>query len=355
MDRRLQRFQSRLVELGLEAFLITHPANRRYVSGFDGSSGVLLICPEKAFLATDSRYLEQAGLQSPHCILVSSGETGLAAALRPVVEENKLNRVAFEEKHLVYASYREYSQEWQLELLPHPGLAEEMRRNKEPAEVQVLDHGAALLDAAFLHILEYLAPGRTEAEVSLELELFLRRRGSSGVPFRFIVASGTRGAFPHGVATPKILQRGELVTIDFGAVVDGYATDCTRTVCLGPPDGRQQEIYACVQEAQEKARFGVEPGMACREADALAREVIVAAGYGQYFGHGLGHGVGLEVHEQPILSPRGEGNLLPGTVFTVEPGIYIPGWGGVRIEDMMIMEKEGARALTRSTRELVVI
>lgn len=355
MRRRLQRFQEQLARSGLKAFLVTQPANRQYLSGFDGTSGLLVVCPEEAFLITDFRYLEQARLQSPHCTLLPVGREGSVVALGRFLEEKGLQSLAFEEKHLVYAVYREYKEKLPVTLVPHSGLVEEIRRIKEPAEIDILRRGAALLDAAFLHILEYLAPGRTEVEVSLELEIYLRRRGSSGIPFRFIVASGKRGAHPHGVASSKTLQKGELVTIDFGAIVEGYATDCTRTVCLDPPNERQKEVYALVLEALEKARSGLYPGITCREADALAREVISSAGYGEYFGHGLGHGVGLEVHEQPTLSPRGEGNLLPGTVFTLEPGIYIPGWGGVRIEDMMVMGKEGAQPLTGSTRKLVVI
>lgn len=351
----MQALQDTLSGTGLEALLVTHPANRLYLSGFDGTAGTLLVCPEEVFLAIDSRYLEQARRQSPHCTLVPVGEEGLAAALRPVLEEKGLRSLAYEEKHLTCFAYREYGEKLGVELIPRSGLVEEMRVVKEPAEIEILRRGAAALEDAFRYILERLAPGRTEEEVSLELEFYLRCRGAAAPPFRYIVASGERGALPHGVASIKALHKGELVTIDFGAVFEGYATDCTRTVCLGPPDGRQQEVHAAVREAQEKARCGLYPGISCREADALAREAIAAAGYGEHFGHGLGHGVGLEVHELPTLSPRSEGKLVPGAVFTVEPGIYLPGWGGVRIEDMMLMEAHGAATLTGSPRDLIVI
>lgn len=354
MKQRLEKMQEKLRRMELEALLVTHPANRQYLSGFDGTSGVLLIGHEEAFLITDFRYTEQAEKQAPHFEICAWREE-LPKSLAPLLEATGWERVAFEGKHLTYAAYRELAEALPVELVSRENLVEELRVIKSADEVEILRRGAACTDEAFSHILKFIAPGRTEREISLELEFYLRRLGAEGTSFRFIVASGERGAMPHGVASSKQLAAGELVTMDFGAVFDSYVTDMTRTVVLGNPDGRQREIYEVVRMAQRKALDGIRPGMTAREADALAREAIKEAGFGEYFGHGLGHGVGLETHEQPVLSPRGETVLAPGMVVTVEPGIYIPGWGGVRIEDMVLITADGAETLTGSTRELIVI
>ena len=354
MQERLERLQERLRERSLESILITHPANRQYISGFDGSSGVLLAGCEGAYLVTDFRYEAQAGEQAPYC-RVRRWQEDLPKSLAPILAETGWRRLGFEQKHLTYALYRELSAGLAVEPVPVDDLVEELRMVKDETEAALLRRGAACLDRGFAHILSYIKPGLSEQAVSLELEFYLRRLGAEGTSFRFIVASGERGAMPHGVASPKELAPGDLVTMDFGAVFDAYATDMTRTVCLGEPDRRQREVYEVVRQAQQAAAAGIRPGLTGKEADALARDMIAAAGFGEYFGHGLGHGVGLETHEQPVLSPRGEVILSPGMVVTVEPGIYIPGWGGVRIEDMVLVTATGAEILTRATRELIII
>ncbi|MFY9543139.1 MAG: Xaa-Pro peptidase family protein [Dethiobacteria bacterium] len=354
MPERLKRLQQELKKRSLEAVLITHPANRFYISGFSGSNGILAIGAEEAFLFTDFRYLEQAEEQSPH-FKICSWKGKLSEALQPVINAAGWKTLGFEEEHVTYSLYRELEEGLPLELLPLKGLVEELRVVKSEAEVESLRRGAAIMDRAFDFLINTIKPGMTEKELALELEYYLRRQGSEGILFSYIVASGERGSLPHGIASEKPLRSGELVTIDFTGTFDSYATDMTRTIALGEPGARAREVYEIVRLAQQAAREKIRPGMKGIEADALARELIKEAGFGEYFGHGLGHGLGLEVHEQPVLSPRSESILAPGMVVTIEPGVYIPSWGGVRIEDMVLITSGGAESLTESPRELIVI
>lgn len=354
MHERLHNLQEQLKKEALEAILITHPANRFYLSGFDGSNGVLLISPERALLFTDFRYLEQAEKQAP-LFKVCPWREKLGEVLAPHIGEAGWSTLAFEQEQVTYSLYKELAEGLPIELLPRKGLVEELRAVKSEAEVEQLRRGAEIMDRAFDYLLQLARPGLTEQELALELEFFLRRQGSAETLFRYIVASGVRGSLPHGIASEKPLQSGELVTVDFTGTFGAYATDMTRTFALGEPGARAREIYETVRLAQQRALEMIKPGMTGVEADALARDPIKEAGFGEYFGHGLGHGLGLEVHEQPTLSLRSKAALVPGMVVTIEPGIYIPGWGGVRIEDMVLLTSGGAESLTRCTRELVVI
>ena len=354
MKERLHKLRQEMKKRSLEAFLVTDPVNRRYLSGFDGSHGILLIGDAEAFLCTDFRYLEQAEKQAPHFTILP-WKSKLGDLLKSVVEEADWSVLAFEEEQVTYSLYRQLQTALPAELKPQKGLVEDLRAVKTDDEINRLEKGAAMMDRAFEYILGLAEPGMTEQELSLELEYYLRRRGSTETLFKYIVASGTRGSLPHGIASEKKMGRGELVTVDFTGTFEGYATDMTRTFALGEPEKRALEIYEIVRLAQQEAREKMGPGLTGREADALARGVIEDAGYGEHFGHGLGHGLGLEVHERPTLSPRGEETLAPGMVVTIEPGIYIPGWGGVRIEDMVVITPEGARSLTRYPRKLIVI
>lgn len=354
MQERLQHLQEQMKKGPAEAVLITSPANRFYLSGFDGSHGALLIGPGEAYLFTDFRYTEQAEKQAPH-FSIRPWKAKLSEALAPCIDEAGWSSLGFEEEQVAYTLYRELEQGLSLDLVPLKGLVEGLRMVKSEAEAAVLRRGAAIMDGAFEFLLNMARPGMTEQEVALELEYYLRRRGSTETLFRYIVASGERGSMPHGIASQKPLRSGELVTVDFTGTFDHYATDMTRTIALGEPGPRAREIYEVVRRAQQQARERIKPGMTGKEADALAREPIREAGFGEYFGHGMGHGLGLEVHEQPTLSPRGETVLLPGMAVTIEPGIYIPGWGGVRIEDMVLITPGGAESLTCCARELIVI
>ncbi len=248
-----------------------------------------------------------------------------------------------------------YDKEVEAELVPISGVIEKLRLIKTEAEIKILKVAADIADAAFKHILDFIRPGKTELEVSNELEFFMRRAGATSSSFSTIVASGHRSALPHGVASDKVIEAGDIVTMDYGAYYNGYVSDITRTVAVGEPDAKLKEIYDIVLNAQLRGMDGFKPGMTGREADALTRDYITEKGYGEYFGHSTGHGIGLEVHEGPSLSMKSDIILEPGMVVTCEPGIYIPGLGGVRIEDDTHITKDGNEALTHSTKELIIL
>jgi Xaa-Pro aminopeptidase len=351
---RLEAVRKMISEAKVDALLVTHPVNRRYLSGFDGSSGLLLISLNQAYLITDFRYLEQAEKQAEGFTIIRRHDE-LYPGLAAIITENGWNSIGFEAKELTYDSYREMEEKLKIKWVPLIDTVETLRMVKNDAELAIMNKGAAQLDEAFFYLLTLIKPGMSERQLALELEIFLLRAGAEERSFKFIVASGPRGALPHGSASEKIMQAGELVTIDFGAVFEAYATDMTRTVCLGRPDQLQSEIYELVQKAQAAAAAAVAPQKKTREIDSVARDIIEKAGYGEYFGHGLGHGIGLETHEAPTLNQRNETVLEPGMVVTIEPGVYLPGQGGVRIEDMVQVTVDGVRNMTTSTRELIII
>ncbi len=354
MNERLEKARKALQANKIDAMLITGALNRRYLSGFDGTSGVLLFGDEKAFLVTDFRYLEQAAAQAEG-FKVKRWKKDLYAALIPLIKESGWKKLGFESKHVMYADFIEMQEKLPAVLVPVENAVEKMRMIKNDAEANTLREGAKELDRAFEHICTRIKPGITEKEIALELEIFLLKQGAEKTSFSFIVASGARGAMPHGVASNKTIESGELVTMDYGAFFSGYATDMTRTVSSGEPEPEMRRIYDLVLEAQQKAASEVKPGMKAKDLDAVARDLFDKAGYGDYFGHGLGHGVGLETHEQPVLNNQSETVLEPGMVITVEPGIYIPGRGGVRIEDMVLVGESAGEILTNSPRGLITL
>lgn len=354
MPERLAKIRQLLIKKNIDAVLITNPVNRRYLSGFDGTSGLLMIGHERALLVTDFRYVEQAAAQAKH-FTVHRWKDDLIQSLVPLIEETGWQTAGFEAKDVTFAVFTEMKEKLPLELVSLEETAEMQRMVKNSFELDALSHGAKILDEAFSYICSIIRPGMTELEIAVELEIYLLRQGAEEKSFRFIVASGKRGAMPHGVASAKEITGGEMVTIDFGAVFGGYATDMTRTVALGDVSKQRSKIYDIVKTAQQEAAFAIKPGIKCREVDAVARNIIEKSGYGKHFGHGLGHGVGLETHEQPVLNPRSETVLKEGMVVTVEPGIYVPEWGGVRIEDMVVVNNDGVEILTKSPRELIII
>ncbi len=348
---RLGRLRERLAAADLDGIALVKPQNLTYVSGFTGSAGIAVITATEAHLVLDFRYIEQAAVQAPQFTrLRAQGQlVDDAAAL---VRRLGLRRVGIEEEYLPVGAFRRLQAGTApSEIVPVEGL-DHIRWQKDPEEMAAIRRAAAVADAAFAEVLPAIRPGAVEREIAIELEMRMRRRGAERMAFDIIVASGPRSALPHGVASDRIIGPGEYVTVDFGAVVGGYCSDCTRTVVTGPVTDRQREVYDTVLRAQGAALAGLRPGLTGREADALARSVIVDAGYGEAFGHSLGHGVGLAVHEGPTLSPREEAVLQPGAVVTVEPGIYLEGWGGVRIEDLVVVTGAGCENLTRSPKDL---
>jgi Xaa-Pro aminopeptidase len=351
---KLERFRAEMEKVQVDGFLITSPYNRRYMTNFTGSAGVVLISQKEAKFITDFRYVEQAGKQAAGYEIVQHRGAITEEAARQV-KMMGIQKLGFEQDHVTFATYKAYENAIEAELVPVTGLIEKLRLIKTPSEIKILKEAAKIADAAFTHILEYIRPGLTELEVSNELEFFMRKHGASSSSFDTIVASGYRGALPHGVASDKVIEKGELVTLDYGAYYNGYVSDITRTVAVGQPSDELKGIYDIVLEAQLRGMAGIKPGMLGKEADALTRNFIEEKGYGDYFGHSTGHGIGLEVHEGPALSVRSDTILEPGMVVTVEPGIYVPGVGGVRIEDDAVITIEGNESLTHSTKELIIL
>lgn len=354
---RVEKVRAEMQRRQLDAFISLRPENRSYLTGFTGTAGMAVVTATGAYLLTDFRYVEQAQAQAPGFAVRQVGRSNrYAEELKKILQEEGIRRVGFESDYLTVDAHNRYAGELAgVDLVPAAGLVEGIRRVKEPEEIEAIRRAAALADEAFDHILRFLRAGVTEREVALELEFFMRRRGASALAFDTIVASGPRSSLPHGVASDRAIGRGDLVTLDFGCVVDGYCSDMTRTVAVGEPDEKQREIYAIVLEAQERGLVAVRAGVAARDVDAACRDFIAARGYGENFGHSTGHGVGRAVHEEPRLAAEVDDVLVPGNVVTVEPGIYLPGWGGVRIEDLVLVTETGCEILSRSPKALIVL
>jgi Xaa-Pro aminopeptidase len=325
------------------------------MTNFTGTAGVAIISDQKAQFITDFRYVEQAKEQAKGFEIVQ--HTGpIYVEVANQVEKLGLKKLGFEQSHLTYEAHQIYEKNIETAtLVPVSGLVESLRLIKDQREINMIQAAANIADAAFEHILTYIRPGITELAVSNELEFFMRKQGATSSSFDIIVASGFRSALPHGVASDKVIEKGELVTLDFGAYLKGYCSDITRTVAVGNVSDELKAIYNTVLEAQLLGMKGIKPGMTGKEADALTRDYITEKGYGDYFGHSTGHGLGMEVHEGPALSMKSDTVLEPGMVVTVEPGIYIAGVGGTRIEDDTLITPEGNKSFTHSTKELLIV
>ncbi len=350
--KRLRKLRTSLAKRGLDALLLSQPENLRYLSGFAGSSGWLLISGQNAILATDFRYMEQAKGESPDFEIIQT-KRELRDWLPGLVSDLGWYKLGFEADFVSYDSYHKLSEaiatkQVNLELVPTTGIVEQLRSIKEPEELGFITKAVELADAAFEQAKAIIRPGITEKEAAWEIEKLLRQERSEGMPFEIIVASGPNSALPHARPTEKIIRSGEPVLIDMGARINGYCSDFSRTLFLGKADKTLREIYNIVLKAQTAAIEGVESGMDASQADQLARSVVEQAGYRNAFGHGLGHGVGLAVHELPTLGPSSSDSLADGMVFTIEPGIYLAGKGGVRIEDMVVLENGKARVLSKA-------
>lgn len=350
---RIEKVRAAMRTQDLPALLVTNRDNVGWLSGFTGSNGFVVLTRDRAIFATDSRYVEQAKNQCAGFELVKLA-TSAPDEITSLLADLKVAAIGFEAESLTVKLHDVYRDALPAEIgfQATTGIVETPRQVKDAGEIALIEEAVRLADRAFEHILPFLKPGAVERDIMLELEWFLRKRGAD-VAFDTIVASGPRGALPHGRASERVMQRGEMVTLDFGGRLQGYCSDITRTVCLGEPTDEQRKVYDTVLRAQETAITAIRPGASGKEIDALAREVITSAGYGDYFGHGLGHGLGRAVHDGPGFSVRSELTLAEGMVLTVEPGIYIPDWGGVRIEHDIVVERNGARILDSSTVELL--
>lgn len=350
---RADRLAALAAEEGLDALLVTGMVNLRWLTGFTGTSGLAVVGGGIRAFVTDFRYVEQAADQAAD-FAQHRCERELADAL-PAVLDGRV-RIGFDDAHLSVKGHRDLVERLPgAELVSAGGLVERLRVVKDPAEIEAIRAAAALADAAFEATLAAGLVGRTERAVALALEDEMRRRGAQRPSFDSIVASGPHGALPHAVPRDEPIPAGSLVVIDWGAELDGYCSDCTRTVAAGEVDAAAAEVYGIVLDAQEAAVAAVAPGAGGREVDGVARDVIAAAGHGDAFGHGLGHGVGLEVHEAPRLSKASEATLAAGNVVTVEPGVYLPGRFGVRIEDLVAVTADGADILSSLPKALRTI
>ena len=348
--QRVQNVRAWLQNSEADALLVSNDYNRRYLSGFTGSSGWLLIGAAAALLITDSRYTEQAGKQAQdYTVVPQVGQ--VAPLLLDLCKQHGYGRLAFESDHVSVAAYDTYREafEGEVELVATQGVVEDLRVAKDTDEVAALQHAITIADNALDELLKWMRPGVTEKDVAWRLEVLMREAGAEALSFPSIVAAGPNGAMPHHRPGNDLIPHDTFIVMDFGCIAGGYCSDMTRTVALGTPTPEMQDIYRLVFKAQEAAAAQVRAGMTGVEADALAREVIKAAGHGDHFGHGLGHGVGLEIHEAPRLSPLAGDTPLPaGAVVSIEPGVYLPGVGGVRIEDLVVLREDGAEVLTGS-------
>jgi Xaa-Pro aminopeptidase len=351
---KLENLRNRFQENDIDGVLITSDYNRRYMTGFTGTAGVAIISGDQAVFITDFRYVEQATNQVQGFKVIQHKAAMLDEIVNQV-ERLGIKRLGFEEDHVTFSAFRSYKTAIKADLVPLSGVIEKLRLIKTDAEIKILKEATEIADAAFQHILTIIRPGKTEIEVSNELEFFMRKQGAISSSFDIIVASGYRSALPHGVASEKVIESGEFVTLDFGAYYKGYCSDITRTLAVGQPSDELKSIYDVVLEAQLRGMAGIKPGMTGKEADALTRDYITEKGYGEYFGHSTGHGIGLEVHEGPALSVKSDMILEPGMVVTVEPGIYVANVGGVRIEDDTVVTKDGNQSLSFSSKELIIL
>ncbi|MCF6094167.1 Xaa-Pro peptidase family protein [Microaerobacter geothermalis] len=353
MESRLKRLRTAMAEKDIDALLITNPTNRRYISGFTGSAGMVLVTHNGGSFITDFRYVEQAKKQSPHFDIIDHQGKVIGTLLKEL-QRLKVKGMGFEQTDVTYDTYLTFQDGLEgIHLVPTEGMVEKLRIIKDKNELDIIREAAKIVDDAFSQIIKEIKPGIREKDIALQLEILMRRNGASSSSFDIIVASGIRSALPHGVASEKIIEEGDMVTLDFGAKYKGYCSDMTRTVAIGNPSERLVEIYEIVKEAQRLGVQGIRSGLTGKEADELTRKYITDKGYGEYFGHGTGHGIGLDIHEEPRLSLTGETVLQPGMVVTVEPGIYIPGLGGVRIEDDVIITEEGSEIITHSSKDLI--
>jgi Xaa-Pro aminopeptidase len=359
IKHRLAKLRVKLRDQGVDTFLVLQAENRRYLSGFTAedsqcneSAGALLITGDRQILATDSRYDTQARMEAPE-FEIFCYKKGLADALPEILKTLHTERFGFESVRLSYLEFQRFERHLKeqgvsVSLIPTEGLVEELRMIKEPQEIVAIRQSLAVSESVFKTICENLSPGIPEKVLAWNLEKGLRENGAESVAFPPIVASGPNAALPHAVPTDRPVGRGEPILFDWGSRLDGYCSDISRTIILGEPDTRFKTVYQVVRDAQSMAVEAIKPGISTQDIDKIARDYIAAKGFGDRFGHGLGHGVGLATHERPHLSPIRPTNLEVGMVTTVEPGIYIPEWGGVRLENMVVIEAQGAVVLNHS-------
>ncbi len=359
INGRIARLRAQMKNLNTEALFITNEPNRYYLSGFTGSNALLYITMEEAKLITDFRYLEQASSQCQEYEIMDQGAEGLIATAMKLAKKDHIESIGFESDHVSYSTYLELKEYKEHRFVPTKNVVEKIRQIKDEQELKKMRQAAKIADTAFSDVLLFIKEnhqkGLTERDIALKLEVLMKENGASKTSFASIVASGAKSSLPHAEPDLNTLKPGDFVVMDFGCVFEGYCSDMTRTVVIGQPTDKHREIYGIVLKAQMEALSKICSGVEGKLVDKIARDIITEAGYGKYFGHGLGHSVGIEIHENPRFSPKETQIIEAGMVLTVEPGIYIPRFGGVRIEDMIIIKDKGIENLTHSPKEIIVI
>src|SRR5699024_7083304 len=353
---RIDRLRLAMKKIEVDSFLITSGFNLRYFTNFTGTPGdaVAIVTMDAAYFITDFRYLEQVA-QQVHGFEVVEGRNYLQTAV-DVIDKIQVNALAFEEEYVSLAEYSIMEDEITDSGRVHiSGILETLREIKDEDELAKIKKACKIADQGFDHMLEVIKAGMTEIEVANQLDFYMRSLGASGVSFETIVASGKRSSMPHGVASSKVIEKGDLVTLDFGCYYEGYTSDITRTIAVGDPGDKMKEIYQIVLAANLKVIEAASAGLTGIELDAVARDYIAACGYGEAFGHSTGHGIGLDIHEGPNISVRADKVLVAGNVITDEPGIYLTDIGGVRIEDDLLIQKAGNELLTHAPKELIIL
>jgi Xaa-Pro aminopeptidase len=354
MINRIKKLQNTLEKENLDLFLVTFLPNVRYLSGYSGTNGLVLLSPNSSVFLTDFRYKDQAREQVKHLKVVIA-ERDLIQTLPSLnlLKQRRL-KLGFESKYLNCETYQNLKTLLpDCLLVPTDNLIESLSIKKDQNEIEKIRKAVRITDQVFSEILNFIKSGVKEQDLAAEIEYRFKRYGSTIPLYETIVASGKRSAMPHGRASNKKIQKGDLVTLDMGAVYEGYTADLTRTVAVGKANKRQKKVYNIVLKAQKQALSKVKPKMRACDLDKVARGIIKRAGYDKYFGHGLGHGIGLVIHDNPVINPRNQQFLEPGMVITIEPGIYIPNWGGIRIEDDVLITKKGCEVLTKAEKNLI--
>jgi len=347
---RLERLRSLMELEGLESFLVTRREDIRYLTGFTGTAGSLLVSDGKPCLITDFRYKVQAHVETKG-ITILIQKKDIYTALKDAADSLRVKTLWFDASALTIEGLKKLNKQG-LALKGHRDLVRGLRQRKDKQELSSILLAIQRAEEAFRELMRFIKPGATEQELGLKLEFLMRENGARKTAFDTIVASGGNGAMPHASVTSRRIKKGDLVTFDFGAEANGYFSDITRTHCVGRPSAKQVEVHAIVLQAQAAAIQSIRVGARCKSVDDAARETIRRAGHGSHFGHGTGHGIGLMVHEGPSLSPQSDDRIELDMVFTVEPGVYIPGWGGVRTEDMVVVTPRGAQMMTTLSIEL---
>ena len=350
---RIEKLNSAIKLKHLEAVVVLSDFNRRYLSGFTGTSGALIITKDNNLLLTDFRYIEQAIAQAPEFKIIKQ-EGSLIDEVKKQLEKLDVQNVGFEGNLVSYDTYLQLSKSY-ISLISISGMIEKIREVKDESEIELIQKAADIVDEAYEYILTVAKAGMTEQQLKAKLESKMLVLGAEGTSFETIVASGERGALPHGVASDKVINSGELITLDFGAYYKGYSSDITRTFAIGEPDPKLKEIYNIVLEANQKGIDAAKKGITGKALDAIARDYITEKGYGEAFGHSLGHGIGLDVHEGPNLSRKSDTLLDINNCVTIEPGIYLDGLGGVRIEDDILIKENGCERFTKSPKNLIIL